>query len=76
MIDTPLGRLDSAHRTNLIKNYFPIASHQVILLSTDEEVDEHYYQELLPSIAKSYLLDFDDKKQETQVLEGYFWEEV
>ena len=74
VIDTPLGRLDSSHRTNLIQRYFPFASHQVILLSTDEEVDERYYEELLPSVARSYLLDFDDKKQETIVRDGYFWE--
>ncbi|WP_017298291.1 DNA sulfur modification protein DndD [Nodosilinea nodulosa] len=32
-IDTPLGRLDSSHRENLVERYFPDASHQVILLS-------------------------------------------
>ena len=30
IIDTPLGRLDSKHRTKLVSNYFPTASHQVI----------------------------------------------
>ncbi|WP_232317175.1 DNA sulfur modification protein DndD, partial [Anabaena sp. CA = ATCC 33047] len=37
-IDTPLGRLDSSHRNNLVERYFPAASHQVILLSTDTEI--------------------------------------
>ena len=37
-IDTPLARLDSSHRQNLIERYFPTASHQVILLSTDTEI--------------------------------------
>ncbi len=74
VIDTPLGRLDSSHRTNLIQRYFPFASHQVILLSTDEEVDERYYEELSPFIARSHLLEFDDRKQETTVCDGYFWE--
>lgn len=39
-IDTPLGRLDSSHRYNLVERYFPTASHQVILLSTDTEIGE------------------------------------
>ena len=39
-IDTPLGRLDSSHRNNLVERYFPSASHQVILLSTDTEISK------------------------------------
>jgi DNA sulfur modification protein DndD len=37
VIDTPMARLDSAHRQNLVERYFPHASHQVIVLSTDSE---------------------------------------
>lgn len=40
-IDTPLGRLDSSHRQNLLEQYFPMASHQVILFSTDTEIDQN-----------------------------------
>ncbi len=73
IIDTPLARLDSIHRTNLIKNYFPYASHQVIILSTDTEVDEEFYDELSSSISHAYKLNFNTKQKCTSATEGYFW---
>jgi DNA sulfur modification protein DndD len=73
IIDTPLGRLDSSHRTHLVKRYFPFASHQILLLSTDEEINERYYKEIKRWVGKSYSLDFDDSVGCTQVKKGYFW---
>ena len=35
IIDTPLSRLDSTHRDNIVNNYFPNAGEQVVILSTD-----------------------------------------
>ena len=72
IIDTPLGRLDSSHRSHLIKRYFPAASHQVLLLSTDEEIVGDYLTTLQPSIKATYLLQHDDKLGRTSVKEGYF----
>lgn len=73
VIDTPLGRLDSDHRSNLINNYFPHASHQVILLSTDTEVDQQLYRELSPNISHCYHLVYDGESNSTKVREEYFW---
>ena len=56
IIDTPMARLDAAHRRHLVERYFPHASHQVLILSTDTEVDRHYYQALQPHIARAYHL--------------------
>lgn len=74
-IDTPLGRLDSSHRNNLVERYFPSASHQVILLSTDTEISKLEYDKLqeLEAIAHSYLLKYDSAKRQTTVEQGYFW---
>ncbi|TCP03383.1 DNA sulfur modification protein DndD [Rubrivivax gelatinosus] len=73
IIDSPLGRLDSAHRANLLEAYFPQASHQVIVLSTDTEVDQRFYQGLRPHISHAYHLVFDEVEGCTQVSPGYFW---
>lgn len=72
--DTPLGRLDAAHRVHLVERYFPHASHQMILLSTDKEIDKEYYEKLKPWIGHSYRLDFDEQAGGTQVRPGYFGE--
>jgi len=73
IIDTPLGRLDSTHRGHLVERYFPVASHQVILLSTDEEIDECHLEQLKPFITRSYRLEYDSMKRTTTPQEGYFW---
>jgi DNA sulfur modification protein DndD len=72
-IDTPLGRLDSSHRGHMIERYFPYASHQVLLFSTDEEINQKYYEKLRPHISKTYLLEYDDTNSATQIQKGYFW---
>jgi DNA sulfur modification protein DndD len=74
-IDTPLGRLDSSHRTNLIERYFPAASQQVILLSTDTEVAESEVANLRAqgAITREYTLEHDPGEQRTRVRSGYFW---
>ena len=54
IIDTPLSRLDSNHRTALIKTYFPHASDQTIILSTDSEIDQHYYDLMKENVDDEY----------------------
>jgi DNA sulfur modification protein DndD len=73
VIDTPMARLDATHRQHLVERYFPHASHQVVLFSTDTEVDRHYYEALRPSVARAYHLSYDDKSKATVGEEGYFW---
>jgi len=73
IIDTPLGRLDSKHRNKLVKNYFPTASHQVIILSTDTEIDEDFYSNLSPEISHAFSVDYDSSKGCSEFNEGYFW---
>lgn len=74
-IDTPLGRLDSSHRQNLVERYFPSASHQVILLSTDTEIGCNEVKKLRENeaIAREYLLKYDSSNRQTTIESGYFW---
>lgn len=74
VVDTPLGRLDSSHRRRLVSHYFPQASHQVILLSTDEEISGAYLAALKPFIGRSYQLVHDEETGATSVEAGYFAE--
>lgn len=74
VIDTPLGRLDGSHRKHLLDRYFPQASHQVVLLSTDTEIDEEAYARIAPHVGRAYHLVFDPATNATHVEDGYFWE--
>jgi len=72
IIDTPLGRLDSDHRLSVVQNYFPRASHQVILLATDAEVDDQMLTWLAPAISQAYHLEYDASQGKTVVREDVF----
>ncbi len=72
IIDTPLARLDSEHRAKLTGRYFPAASHQVILLSTDTEIDEALMHDLASSVSHAFRLDYDHEAGRTVVSNGYF----
>lgn len=76
VIDTPLGRLDSTHRRLLVERYFPEASHQVILLSTDEEIDQQLLASLEPRVGRRYELRHDDGLGVTSIADGYFWKDA
>lgn len=72
VIDTPLGRLDSIHRANIARYYFSNASHQVLLLSTDEEIIGKEYQTIKPFVGKTYILRKDTAQETSTISEGYF----
>lgn len=71
IIDTPLSRLDSLHRTALIQKYFPYAGEQTIILSTDSEIDSTYYQMMKENIGDEYTLNYEEESKSTSIVEGY-----
>ncbi len=72
IIDTPLSRLDSNHRISLITTYFPQASDQTIILSTDSEIDSHYYHLMQGNVDDEFTLVYDDEKKCSTIRKGYF----
>lgn len=71
IIDTPLSRLDSLHRTALINIYFPQAGEQTIILSTDSEIDEGYYKLMKKNVGDEYTLEYDELSKSTSIQKGY-----
>jgi DNA sulfur modification protein DndD len=68
VVDTPLARLDQKHRESLIRNFFAKISHQVLVLSTDEEVYGPAYTALLPYMATEHGLEFNEHERRTIVV--------
>lgn len=74
IIDTPYARIDSLHRENITTKFFPSLSSQVIILSTDEEINSQYYALLKPFISKEYVISYSDDEKKTMVDNKYFFE--
>jgi DNA sulfur modification protein DndD len=61
VVDTPLARLDRTHREALIRRFFAKVSHQVMVLSTDEEVEGSVFDEMSKYTSAAYLIEFSDE---------------
>ncbi|TCI72186.1 DNA sulfur modification protein DndD [Exiguobacterium sp. SH0S7] len=72
IIDTPLGRLDSYHRKNLVEHFYKHLSKQVVILSTDTEITPEYVELMKEYTSKQIMLDYNQKEKYTLIREGYF----
>ena len=72
IIDTPYARIDESHRKTLTVDYLPNISKQVIILSTNEEIDSNLYNVIKPYICDEYLLLYNESARKTEVKKGYF----
>lgn len=72
IIDTPYARIDTTHRNGLSTLYLPNISKQVIILSTNEEIDQTLYQTIKPYVCNEYLLVYDTAARKTLVKNNYF----
>lgn len=76
IIDTPYGRIDSEHRRAMTTKYMPSISDQVIILSTNTEIEEGLYEDIQEHLAKEYVLEYITEKRCTRVSKGYFYEVI
>ncbi len=74
IIDTPYARIDENHRKAITTEFLPGISQQVIVLSTNTEIDEELYKEINKLVSKEFTLDYDNNSRSTEVKSGYFYE--
>ena len=73
IIDTPFGRVDEIHRTNLVDNFLKKITNETIILSTDEEIIGPLYNRISDAVACEYTITNSSQKG-THVSNGYFKE--
>jgi len=74
MIDTPLARLDEEHRESLVEKFYPYASHQLIIFSTNSEINGEFYPKLEPFVERSFVIKYDSDKGKTKKYDNYFFD--
>jgi DNA sulfur modification protein DndD len=67
-VDTPLARLDGAHRERFLHRYVPRVSDQVLLFATDVEMNDDTLAQVEPYLARVYRLRHDPQHNETRVV--------
>lgn len=73
VFDTLLGRLDQKHKERIINHFIPRCGEQVIVLSTDSEIDNDHFEDIRRRVAKSYTIDHDVRQSRVHVLpDTYF----
>ncbi|MFC3800948.1 DNA sulfur modification protein DndD [Cohnella sp. GCM10012308] len=72
VFDTLLGRLDQTHKKSIIESFIPRCGEQVIILSTDSEINEENFALIEPSLAKTYTIDYDAERNTVKWNTDYF----
>lgn len=63
IFDTLLGRLDQTHKKSIITKFIPQCGDQVVILSTDSEIDLEYFHLIKPILSHCYTIDFDKNEK-------------
>jgi len=72
VFDTLLGRLDKTHKESLLTSFIPSCGEQVIILSTDSEIDSEHYSLIQSNLANQYTIEYDISEEKVDVKNDYF----
>ncbi|MCY8101190.1 DNA sulfur modification protein DndD [Bacillus haynesii] len=72
VFDSFLGRLDKEHKESLLTTFIPLCSEQVIILSTDSEIDSEHYSLIQPHLANQYTIEYNIAEEKVDVKNDYF----
>ncbi|EEL22917.1 DNA sulfur modification protein DndD [Bacillus toyonensis] len=72
VFDTLLGRLDQAHKESLLTHFIPVCSEQVIILSTDSEIDSKHYSMIKDNLATQYTIEYNMFEEKVDIQKNYF----
>lgn len=72
VIDTPFARIDTEHRSKIVKNFFTKLKGQVFILSTDEEINNDYMKNIKPNVSNQYLLEYVSRGKTKVLKDQYF----
>ena len=75
VMDTPLARLDTDHRSNVLRYFAAQAGEQVIFLSQPDEVHGSYLKVVKDRVCKAYHIEFEELDNgvgKAHVRNGYF----
>ncbi|WP_404458402.1 DNA sulfur modification protein DndD [Oceanobacillus kapialis] len=72
VLDTLLGRLDIEHKSSVITKLIPKFGQQIIILSTDSEINKELFINLSPYIANEYTLKYDSLNKKTVIEQHFF----
>ena len=73
IIDTPFARIDTEHRKNIVDHFFKRLPGQLLILSTNEEINAKHMQAMSDSISNSFMLEFGEDKR-TRIAENRYFE--
>lgn len=77
VMDTPIARLDSKHRINVLRHFAELEGQQLILLSQPTEVHGQYLDVVRTRVGAAFSLSFTalaNGQGRTKVVPGYFGE--